>query len=311
MRYFKKFIALGILGAILGIGLGFLGPIHPAFDTFSHFRLHVSLGLVLMGIIILFRKWLILGSLATLTGIMGLYTASIGTTFTARILEPDITKPVYSLLHFNLFWVNTERKLAIDHIIKLDPELISLSEAGERWSIDLQRLYKNWPFMLHCAEWGKRGGVKFLSKWPLDKSNEYCGIYGSFAKTEITSPEGVKFTSGSVHVRWPWPASGPKQIDTLIPELNKIKDDALFAGDFNATPWSWSVQRFAKAANMQITPGIGSTWIVDELPIQYTWWAGLPIDNVMSKGRIKVLSAKTIEDLGSDHLPVLVKFQIQ
>lgn len=311
MLYFKKFTILAILGAVLGIGLGFLGAFHPAFDTFSHFRLHVSFGLFVIGIIILFRKWIVIGSIATLTGVIGLYTASIGTTLTARILEADTSKPVYSLLHFNLYWINSERKEAIDRIIKLDPDLISLSEAGERWTIELQRLNQNWPYLLHCAEWGKRGGIKFFSKWPLDDSNQYCGTYGSFAKTEVISPEGLKFTSGSVHVRWPWPASGPKQVDALIPELEKIGVDAVFAGDFNATTWSWSVKRFAKAAKMRITPGVGSTWMIDELPLRYTWWAGLPIDNVMSKGRIKVLSAKTLEDLGSDHLPVLVKFQIQ
>ena len=302
---------LATLAAILGIYLGFLGVFHPALDTFSHFRLHVSLGLLLIGTTVLFHKWLIVGSIALLTAIIGLYTASIGTTFTAQTLKPDISKPIYSLLHFNLYWINSKRKKAIDKVIQLDPDLISLSEAGERWTDELQRFNEKWPHLLHCPEWGKRGGIKFFSKWPLDTTNQYCGKYGSFAKTDITSPEGFKFTSGSVHIRWPWPASGPRQTDALIPELEKIGNDAVFAGDFNATTWSWSVKRFANAAKMKIVPGIGSTWIIDELPLRYTWWAGLPIDNVMSKGRINILSAKTLEDLGSDHLPVLVKFQIQ
>ena len=37
-------------------------------------------------------------------------------------------------------------------------------------------------------------------------------------------------------------------------------------------------------------------------------FAGLPIDNVFSKGNILIHSAKRLESVGSDHLPVLIEF---
>ena len=311
MNFLKKLIILGALGASLAIGVGFLGPIHPAFDTFSHFRLHLSAGLIVLGLIVALRRWIRIALLAILVGIIGLYTSASGTLLAKHIIKEDASKPTYSLLHFNLYWINSKREQVIDKIIELDPDLISLSEAATRWTFEIKRLDKKWPYLMHCPEWGKRGGIRFYSKWPLDTTSQYCGPYGSFARTQVTAPNGTKFISGSVHLRWPWPASGPKQLNTIIPELKLIGDDAIFAGDFNATTWSWSVAQFAKAAGMEIIPGVGPTWIIDELPLKYTWWAGLPIDNVMRKGGIKVLSAEAIEDLGSDHLPVMVKFQIK
>ncbi len=168
-------------------------------------------------------------------GAFGFYTSLSGTLLTKRLIEADTNKPIYSLLHFNLFWINEYREQVIDNIISLDPDLISLSEAATRWTLEIKRLDQKWPYLLHCPEWGKRGGIRFYSKWPLKISNQYCGPYGSFAKTEVTAPDGTEFTSGSIHLRWPWPASGPKQLNSIIPELEKIGDDAIFAGDFNAT----------------------------------------------------------------------------
>lgn len=311
MKIIKKLVILGIFGASLAIGLGFLGFIHPAFDTFAHFRLHLGFGLLLIGAVIGLHEWQWTSLLALFVGGIGFYTAANGTLLSKRNLEADASKPVYSLLHFNLYWINSRREAVIDRIIELDPDLISLSEAATRWTFEIKRLDENWPHLLHCPEWGKRGGIRFYSKWPLDKTSQYCGPYGSFARTKVTAPNGLEFTSGSVHLRWPWPASGPKQLETISPELEKVGVDALFAGDFNATTWSWSVKRFAQTSQMEIVPGVGPTWMIDELPLYYTWWAGLPIDNVMKKGRIEVLSAETLSDMGSDHLPVMVKFQIQ
>ncbi len=311
MKLLKKLTILGILGVSFAIGLGFLGFLHPAFDTFSHFRLHLSLGLFVVGVIVALREWQRLGLLALVVGGIGFYTASSGTLLSKRDGMADADKPVYSLLHFNLYWINSQREAVIDKIIELDPELISLSEAATRWTFVIKRLDEKWPYLIHCPEWGKRGGIRFYSKWPLKTEGQYCGPYGSFARTQVIAPNGFEFTSGSVHLRWPWPASGPKQLKTITPELEKIGQNALFAGDFNATTWSHSVNQFAKASGMEIISGVGPTWMIDELPLKHTWWAGLPIDNVMQKGAVKVISAKTLEDLGSDHLPVMVKFQLQ
>ena len=61
---------------------------------------------------------------------------------------------------------------------------------------------------------------------------------------------------------------------------------------------------------MEIVPGIGSTWMFRADRMSSLVWAGLPIDNVLKKGDVKILSATTLSGIGSDHLPVLVRFQV-
>lgn len=311
MRYFNLAILLIIIGASFGILIGYLGILHPALDTFSHLRLHASLGLMALGLFVLFQKWILTGCLAVLIAASGLYTAASGTLLTARSVQADPTRPIYSMLHFNLLWKNQRQDEVIDRVFELDPDLISLTEVAERWLPYTKKLDSRWPFEHRCNEISTRGGIRFYSKWPIIEDSKVCDKFATFAKVNVTAPNGLNFTSGTVHMRWPWPASGPKKLNGILPELRKIGNDALLSGDFNATTWSYAVKKFATTSGMQVVPGIGSTWILDKIPLRYTWWAGLPIDNVLEKGKIKVLSAETLADLGSDHLPVWIKFQIK
>jgi len=58
-------------------------------------------------------------------------------------------------------------------------------------------------------------------------------------------------------------------------------------------------------------PSAGPTWIHRTLPDVLRRYAGLPIDQVFSKGGLTILSSQRLEDTGSDHLPVLVEFTLR
>jgi endonuclease/exonuclease/phosphatase (EEP) superfamily protein YafD len=115
---------------------------------------------------------------------------------------------------------------------------------------------------------------------------------------------------GVVHLRWPWPASGPEQIKALEPRLAFIGADAIIAGDFNAATWSHSVQRFADVAGMTVATGFGGTWMYKLLPPYLAPRLGLPIDNAMAKGSVSIDRVSTLPAIGSDHLPLLIEFSV-
>lgn len=252
-----------------------------------------------------------MGLLALIIALAGFSYSYSGTGFAALHRDSIPDRPTYKMFHFNLLWLNTRKQHTIDRISQLDPDLISISEASETWEPFLSQLSARWPNMAHCPEGHIRGGVKILSKWQLDPSNDYCGDFGSFQKTDVILKGGDRVTLGVVHPRWPWPASGPRQVDSFLPVLSRLGPDALIAGDFNATTWSWGVQRFADAGGLSIHPGIGGTWMFGILPAGLVRIIGLPIDNVMSKGSVRILSVQSLEEMGSDHLPLMIEFQIQ
>ena len=87
-------------------------------------------------------------------------------------------------------------------------------------------------------------------------------------------------------------------------------ETALLAGDLNAATWSAAVRRIEAACGLTHVAGIGPSWLDRRLPDALRPYVGLPIDQVFAKGDIVILSAKTLEAVGSDHLPVLVEFSL-
>jgi len=300
----SNYIKLCILGASLAIVLGFLGSLHPAFDTIAHSRLHFAAALLIACLVMLFTKHFISSFIALVFSVIGFFYAASGLPISNN--QPSLdNKPIYTMFHLNLFWKNDEQRRSIELIRELNPDIISFSEASFLWDEMLYQLIEDWPHLY------QRGGVKIYSKWPINKDSAYCGTYGSAALVDIDAPDGKKLELGSVHIRWPWPASGPEQVLEAKPRLEQLGKDALIAGDFNATTWSLSLKQFAEYGRLKIVPNIGPSWVFDQVPEILIRFIGLPIDQVMHKGRVHIVEAKTLASVGSDHLPVLVKFQLK
>lgn len=309
-RLFVIFFLLGCFGAGAVIVAGFFGWLHPALDTVAQFRLHLSVGLAIASTLLMLRSHKQVGLVYLMIAAAGFAFSLEGTVFSRQDVARLEGKSVHRLFHMNLFWHNEEKQRVIANIIELDPLIVSLSETSTSWEGQLKRLEKKWPYDLHCAEFGFRGGVRIYSKYPFDAANNFCGSYGSFLRTDVIFPNGDRIALGSAHPRWPWPASGPKQYKSFKPVLEKLGPDALIAGDFNTTTWSHELRNFAQSGGLTIVPGVGATWFFGVAPARLTRIVGLPIDNVLAKGRVRVLSAQTLEAMGSDHLPILVEFQL-
>ncbi|PDQ17252.1 AP endonuclease, partial [Mesorhizobium sanjuanii] len=76
-------------------------------------------------------------------------------------------------------------------------------------------------------------------------------------------------------------------------------------------PWSAAVRRVASLGKLTVMPSAGPSWIYRKLPDFLRRYAGLPIDQVFSKGGVMIHSASRLEDNGSDHLPVMVEFSLR
>ena len=307
---FRRCIALGSLGAIVGLALGYLGWHHPAFDTFAHLRFHLALALLAGFFLLLLSRYRRMSALAFGVILFAFYTSLPGLKIAGQRLDRIPDQPEYELLHLNLLWNHDQPASVVEWIRQLDPDLLSLAEASRVWAPHLKRLEIRYPYFFNCPETGKRGGVRIYSRLPFAPGADYCAYYGVFGTTRITTPDGDHFTLGSLHLRWPWPASGPKQLEGILPELKDLDEDALIAGDFNATTWSFALQQFADAGQLTIVEGIGPTWLFEEFPSFVAEWFGFPIDNVLYKGRIRLLEANKLPSVGSDHHPILVRFQL-
>ncbi len=301
---------LAISGFIVAIGIGFFGFVHPAFDTFANFRNHFLIALIALIVICIVTfstRWALFSLLFAVPGIVFFLIAHGYPLLTTKLKVQS--EQTYTLLHLNLFYQNHTPEKVINLVDRLDPDIIFFNEMSKQWKHQLKVLGLTYPHTYYCPEWQQIGGSRIFSRLPMTPDSGYCHSYSALALINITIENRI-VTLGSVHLRWPWPASGPRQVDQLEPVLEQLGASAIIAGDFNSVSWSWLVRRFARYGNLHIVDGIGPSWLHQLLPNSWIKLLGLPIDNVMTKGRIVVIEARTLEAVGSDHLPVLVRFSI-
>lgn len=83
---------------------------------------------------------------------------------------------------------------------------------------------------------------------------------------------------------------------------------SVLAGDLNMTPWAPEFAELLARGNLRDSAllyfGLSATWL-SRLP-----FVGLPIDHVLVSPKIGVLANKVGDDVGSDHLPVIVDLAI-
>ncbi len=307
---------LVLAGAVLlsvPLVLGFLGAAHPAFDSMGHFRMHLAAAMALAGLILLFTKLrregllvlvLALGALASGAHAMGLGLAA------GRAQAVPDTGSGYKLLQFNMLFKNKQPQELVRMIAREHPDIVTLQEVSRSFKPWLERLRGTFPYQKVCPSDGRIGGVAILSRRPwAEGSGQGCFERGFAAVAQIDFG-GRPVDVAALHLLWPWPHGQPAQVERLTGMMRALGDTAIVAGDFNAAPWSVTVQRLAQEAGATVhSPG--PSWFVAELPQSWRPYIGLPIDHVMTKGLASAGKPQTAGDAGSDHLPVIFTFRLK
>lgn len=313
-RAIAAFVAVLTVLSSIPLTLGFLSRWHPAFDTLSHFRAHIGLAVVAGGLLLLATPLRKHGLLALALGAGALWTTVpafplLGPTHASAENRAD-ERPVYRLLQLNLRFDNAQAERVLSLIGRVRPDVITLDEASAMWRERLSSISAAYPYSIMCPGTGWVGGVAVLSRRPFVGANaQDCLHGGAFAMTGIDFG-GRVLDVAALHLTWPWPFEQPQQLERLEPTLAAIGRNAIVGGDLNAVTWSDAVRRIETAAGLTHVPGLGPTWLDRHLPEWLKRYAGLPIDQVFAKGDVSILSARTLEPVGSDHLPVLVEFSI-
>lgn len=318
---FRILLFFAMLAATALIAVGFLGPIHPAFDTLANFRLHVSAGLVALAFLWSLRCSRVPAIVFAMAGFLGFATGASGLPVQPEIRSPAAGASVHRAFFMNMYSHNPKMETVIATIERLDPDVVMLAEFSWLWEPHVERLAAHYAHYLRCGRpVGPAGSLVLLSKFPVAPESgsgstpRLCRSDGAALFQEFAI-DGREVSIGVVHLHWPWPFPQPEQIDSLEHELAALRANALVAGDFNAATWSHAVRRFADAGGLSVVSGIGATWrptlTVAEWPLRWPFWAGLPIDNVLEKGALRVLRAEALEPAGSDHRPILIEFSIE
>ena len=226
----------------------------------------------------------------------------------AAFQPKDEPAPVYRLLQMNLRFDNPEPGKVLSLIGRLRPDVITLNEVSPMWAEKLDLLSSAYPYRIVCTMDNRAGGVAILSRRPfaegtkrrLPRRRRHCRRTVDLGGRLSRSARCI--CAGPGH-------STVQARSTTAPPLGAMAETAILAGDLNATPWSAAGAHRGGRRPDAGRPA-GPTWLYRQLP-ECLRFAGLPIDQVFAKGDVVVHSARTLEAVGSDHLPVLVEFSLK
>jgi endonuclease/exonuclease/phosphatase (EEP) superfamily protein YafD len=314
MRMISVACGLVLVGTALALVAGFLGRLHPLFDSFSHFRVHLVVVALVAALPLLIANWklglpvLVAAALAAATTTAAVPVPLVGMKLGA-VVPPELDQPVYRLLQANLRYDNPTPEAFLSLVGRAKPDVITLNEVSRPWRDKLRVLEAAYPYSQFCEPARSVGAVAILSRRPFaDGDGVRCDRRGAFADAAFDFG-GRTVGIAAMHLGWPWPFGQDRQLRQLAPRLAEIGETALLAGDMNATPWSRTVTDVARAGGFDLMPSPGPTWVSLRLPIWLIPF-GLPIDQVFAKGDVRVHAVTRAEPVGSDHLPLLVDFSV-
>jgi len=298
--------AIAALGLALTLILGWFGAVHPALDLISHFRLHLSAGLLIV-LAFGFRRisggqWLACLSIIAISGWLTIPHIP-GFDRPTRPASPEV-----KLAQINLYFKNQYLRATSNQLTGLDVDFIVLQEVTDNTVIVLERLKEKFPYQQSC-KYQRIGSVAIVSKHPFAiGSKAVCARAFGYSDRKF-NVNGRIITVATYHSFWPWPGRQHRQIDLIKSKLERLKGPVLLAGDFNAAPWSDAAKRIAKYSGTQLTPGLHLTWLPLNLGIEeFTRWIGLPLDNTSYSKNFTLQKRYVLEFAGSDHRTVVSEF---
>ena len=302
----RLLIALTCLLAFATLA-GRLGRLHWSADLLAYFHdLYFFLAAVVLIGLIFFKRWLwvgVAGVTLVVNGLLLLPYLPIQQTATTE--QRDLRLYVY-----NLYYRNDDLEQVAEDIAQFDPDVVFLMEYSTAIQGRLESNLESYPYRL--IEPSRRTmGVALFSRVPFEVAQ-----MERFAATRIPIVQAamrlegqtVNFVGGH-----PWPPIGRwgqlhrEQMADIAKVAAQTPHPLVVAGDFNASPWSYTVAHLSEEADVadaQRGYWLRKTWRLNP-------FFALPIDQVLVSDEWQVLRFDHGERGGSDHVPLVLDLKLK
>ncbi len=218
------------------------------------------------------------------------------------------------IISANVYQFNTEYQRFIDLIQKNQPDVFLTMESNADWENALKTLEKEYPFQ-HKVTLENTYGMHFYSKLKVESATTHFFVADDIPSIEahLRTEDGFEFVFLGIHPPPPSPTeeetSKERDGDLLSvgKRVREIEKPRVVIGDFNNVAWSKSSILFRKISHL-IDPRVGKAF-VSTFHAKYKLLR-FPIDLMFHSEDIFIKELKTLENYGSDHLPVFCEFFI-
>lgn len=238
----------------------------------------------------------------------------------ARATQKTVVAPegeTLKIVQFNAWGDNEDPEGSARWVIAQDADIVLVEESyGGRGRFH-KLLREAYPYRTGCARTRPCQNL-ILSKMKPTEQGDFADRPGERNGRPFLSVLYAKFGRGdgaftamNAHYAWPWPAGYQQAQSAALAEKLKgfDRDNLILTGDFNSTPWSFTLQRQDKAFGLERRTRAMPSWparfertgFQPSFPI-------LPIDHVYAGKAWRTVKVERGPRLGSDHRPVVVTF---
>ena len=302
---------LGLVGlAMAVICLG--GAFSDKLDAFTHAAplwLARGVGAVVLGGVFARggERWTMVGlGVATLLACSVLMLPELWASWRFKPSTPAPSD--LKIVQFNIWHENRTPEKSLDWILAQDADVVIVEEGGGDAMPSVTALRNAYPFSscdkaARCETWIfsrkkmiARGGL------PLDRP------YLSGAWATLADAKGP-FTLIGVHYTWPAPPGFQQAQSRKLVQFASGFDrhSTIITGDFNSTPWSFTLKRQDKALGLRRWTRAMPSWPASKFSrVMVAPAPFLPIDHVYAGQEWHAVSVQRGPAVGSDHRPVVI-----
>ncbi|WP_228851588.1 endonuclease/exonuclease/phosphatase family protein [Aegicerativicinus sediminis] len=219
-----------------------------------------------------------------------------------------------SLLSVNVYQFNSEYQRLIDLVRKIKPDIFLTMESNKDWENALNVLDSEFKHSRKIAQ-ENTYGMHFYTNLEVSdiKTNYFVADDLPSVETILHTKDGYEFVFFGVHPPPPSPTEEETskerdgELMCISKEVRKLDKTVVVAGDFNNVAWARTSLLFKRTSDM-LDPRIGRGF-VSTFHADY-WFLRFPIDLFFHTKDVYIEEFKTLEHVGSDHLPLYCKFYI-
>jgi endonuclease/exonuclease/phosphatase (EEP) superfamily protein YafD len=284
--------------------LALLDPLSSYLELLTFFRVQYG-ALLLTAVVVALVVRLPRVALAALV-LAGVNLAVVAPTWVSSRTEAATHSASLRLLLINLESGNDQHADVARLITAADPDVVGLVELTPTWAGGLAPVLNRFP---HRKTEPQRGayGIGLYSKLAFRRANvEHFAGDAAPSVVARLDLEGDPFALVLTHVHTPFAGNiHRRQLEALGDARKGLGERVAICGDFNAVPWSSSFRNLAADAGLSDVHR--GHWLVGSWP-SWSVLVRVPIDNCLISRGVTVLEQAHGPDVGSDHLPLIIRF---
>lgn len=303
MIQLKNFLPLLVIILLITSIVPYVFTGYWLLDILTHFKIQLSVVLLIAGIILLLRRSKKLFIALAVAGLFwNLYI--MAPLFKPR--EDPIGNTEIRLVTINLLSSNTEYDKVAEYISSSHPDVIILLEYNAQWAEHLSSSLVDYRYNQEIRRrdnFGMAVYSKLEMKAEVVRQNAFPPMIRAYFLSQ---------TQWELYAIHTFPPLGQNRFDLrndqfqfLSENIGSSHSGIIVAGDFNSSSFSPHFRQFLSRTNLLNSSagfGIATTWPSGYWPLQTT------LDHILASDNILIRSHETGPDIGSDHLPVGVSF---